>query len=56
MTRKKIAVIAGALALGVASHLAMDVIPHWGLPHGLTRQDRDRRYLQIARRDGGFVV
>jgi hypothetical protein len=41
---------AGALALGVASHVAMDVIPHWGLPHGLP--GRDHRFLQIARRDG----
>jgi hypothetical protein len=39
-----------ALALGVASHLAMDVIPHWGLPHD--HGDRDRRFLEIARRDG----
>jgi hypothetical protein len=43
---------AAALAFGVASHLAMDVIPHWGLPHHLTKPERDRRFLQIARRDG----
>ena len=41
---------AAALALGVASHLAMDVIPHWGLPHD--RTGRGERFLQIARRDG----
>jgi hypothetical protein len=40
-----------ALALGVASHLAMDVIPHWGLPH-LVGRDRDEQFLHVARRDG----
>jgi hypothetical protein len=41
---------AAALALGVASHVAMDVIPHWGLPHDLP--GRDRHFLQVAYRDG----
>lgn len=41
-----------ALALGVASHLAMDVIPHWGLPHGLAEPEKDTHFLRIARRDG----
>ena len=41
-----------ALALGVASHLAMDVIPHWGLPHHLIGRARDEHYLHVARRDG----
>jgi hypothetical protein len=41
-----------ALALGVASHLAMDVIPHWGFPHGLAEPEKDGSFLRIARRDG----
>jgi hypothetical protein len=41
-----------ALGLGVASHLAMDVIPHWGLPHHLAGRERDEHYLHVARRDG----
>lgn len=41
-----------ALALGVASHPAMDVIPHWGLPDHLTGADRDAHFLHVARRDG----
>ena len=40
-----------ALAVGVASHLAMDVIPHWGLPH-LSGPAYDKRFLHVARRDG----
>lgn len=32
-----------ALGLGVASHLAMDAMPHWGLSHRFTGADRDRR-------------
>jgi hypothetical protein len=39
-----------ALALGVASHLAMDVVPHWGLP--ADHPQREHRFLEIARRDG----
>jgi hypothetical protein len=37
---------ARAFALGVASHVAMDLAPHWGrpLPHD--------EFLRIARRDG----
>lgn len=41
-----------ALGLGVASHLAMDVIPHWGLGHTLSRPEADRQFLRVARRDG----
>jgi hypothetical protein len=41
-----------ALALGVISHVAMDVIPHWGLPHGLAEPEKDAHFLRIARRDG----
>lgn len=41
-----------ALALGVASHVAMDVIPHWGFAHGLTQPEKDPYFLRIARRDG----
>ncbi len=41
-----------ALALGVASHLAMDVIPHWGFPHGKAQPEQDPTFLRIARRDG----
>lgn len=41
---------AAALALGVASHVAMDRIPHWGLPHG--RGLKDPAFLRVAYRDG----
>jgi hypothetical protein len=41
-----------ALGLGVASHVAMDVIPHWGLPHHLVGSARDEHFLRVARRDG----
>ena len=34
-----------AFALGVASHAAMDVVPHWG-------SDDDADFLRVARRDG----
>jgi hypothetical protein len=44
-----------ALALGVASHLAMDRIPHWGLAHD-DRQGGDPlkspQFLRVAYRDG----
>lgn len=36
-----------AFALGVASHVAMDLTPHWGDP-----EPDPERFLQIARRDG----
>jgi hypothetical protein len=36
-----------AFALGVASHVAMDLTPHWGEK----KPDPDR-YLRVARRDG----
>jgi hypothetical protein len=36
-----------AFALGVASHVAMDLTPHWGCEPG----DSDR-FLSVARRDG----
>ena len=39
-----------ALALGVASHVAMDVTPHWGLPHGTGLKDPE--FLKVAYRDG----
>ena len=43
-----------ALALGVASHLAMDRIPHWGLAHDDRHRDpmTNPRFLRIAYRDG----
>ena len=44
-----------ALVLGVASHLAMDRIPHWGLSHD-ERQEGDPlshpTFLRVAYRDG----
>ena len=43
-----------ALALGVASHLAMDRIPHWGLSHEDRHGDplSNPKFLRIAYRDG----
>ena len=43
-----------ALGLGVASHVAMDVIPHWGLAHDNRLGDslKDPAFLRIAYRDG----
>jgi hypothetical protein len=38
-----------AFAAGVASHLAMDSLPHWGLPRVPESHDR---FLEIAKRDG----
>jgi hypothetical protein len=46
---------AAALVLGVASHVAMDVIPHWGLSHEDRQQGdpmRNPKFLKIAYRDG----
>src|SRR5262249_5067077 len=37
---------ARAFALGVASHVAMDLAPHWGRPLAANE------FLRIARRDG----
>lgn len=39
-----------AFAAGVASHLAMDSLPHWGLPRG---PESHERFLEVAKRDGG---
>jgi hypothetical protein len=41
---------AAAFALGIASHLAMDLCHHWGLPDD--GPDRHHRFLKVARRDG----
>jgi hypothetical protein len=38
-----------AFAAGVASHLAMDCLPHWGLPRV---PQSDDRFLAVAKRDG----
>src|SRR2546423_7828887 len=38
-----------AFAAGVASHLAMDCLPHWGLPRGPESHDR---FLEAAKKDG----
>jgi hypothetical protein len=38
-----------ALAAGVASHLAMDCLPHWGLPRV---PESHERFLEVAKRDG----
>jgi len=41
---------AAAFVVGVASHLAMDALPHWGLPPGESMAGS--RFLRVARRDG----
>ena len=38
-----------AFAAGVASHLAMDCLPHWGLPRG---PESHASFLHVAKRDG----
>ena len=38
-----------AFAVGVASHLAMDCLPHWGLPRVPESHDR---FLEVAKKDG----
>jgi hypothetical protein len=38
-----------AFAAGVASHIAMDCIPHWGLPREAASHER---FLAVAKRDG----
>jgi len=38
-----------AFAAGVASHVAMDCLPHWGLPREPESHDR---FLEVAKKDG----
>jgi hypothetical protein len=38
-----------AFAAGVASHVAMDCLPHWGLPRVPESHDR---FLEVAKKDG----
>src|SRR2546423_14753559 len=38
-----------AFAAGVASHVAMDCLPHWGLPRG---PESHESFLHVAKRDG----
>lgn len=38
-----------AFGLGVVSHLAMDALPHWGLPRV---PESHERFLRVAYRDG----
>jgi len=38
-----------AFAAGVASHVAMDCVPHWGLPREAASHER---FLEVAKRDG----
>jgi len=38
-----------AFAAGVASHVAMDCLPHWGLPR---EPDSHDRFLEVAKKDG----
>jgi hypothetical protein len=38
-----------AFAAGVASHVVMDCLPHWGLPRGPESHDR---FLDVAKKDG----
>jgi hypothetical protein len=38
-----------AFAAGVASHLAMDCLPHWGLPR---EPESHEPFLEVAKRDG----
>jgi hypothetical protein len=38
-----------AFAAGVASHVAMDCLPHWGLPREAASEER---FLFVAKRDG----
>ena len=38
-----------AFAAGVASHVAMDCLPHWGLPRG---PESHERFLEVAKKDG----
>ena len=38
-----------AFAAGVASHVAMDALPHWGLPR---QPDSHEQFLEVAKKDG----
>lgn len=40
---------AAAFAAGVASHLIMDSLPHWGLPRA---PESEAKFLQVAYKDG----
>jgi hypothetical protein len=39
-----------AFVVGVASHLALDAVPHWGCE--IWRSGGEEKYLKVARRDG----
>jgi hypothetical protein len=39
-----------AFAVGVASHLALDAVPHWGCD--TSRPGGDDKFLKVAKRDG----
>ncbi len=44
-----------AFAVGVASHLVLDMVPHWGShkgPDGLSSPEADELFLRYAKRDG----
>jgi len=43
---------AAALALGVASHLALDAVPHWGLEIPKDHPDRKAAFFKVAKKDG----
>ena len=40
---------AAAFAAGIASHLIMDSLPHWGLPR---EPESEAKFLQVAYKDG----
>jgi hypothetical protein len=39
-----------AFAVGVASHLVLDMVPHWGCD--VSQPDEERLFLRYAKRDG----
>jgi hypothetical protein len=41
-----------AFAAGVASHVLLDALPHWGVPDRVTDPDDRRRFLRAAVVDG----
>jgi hypothetical protein len=41
---------ATAFVVGVASHLALDAVPHWGCDIG--KSDWEQKFLAVAKRDG----
>jgi hypothetical protein len=43
-----------AFAVGVASHVAMDLTPHWG--DGPDREPDAERFYRVARRDGLLAI